>query len=180
LKKEVLESVEIITRWNAHYNAVTSLNLIENPPGILSSSKDKRVRVWDRSGIYWGSLRQSPGGSWNFPLDRTLQQQQEEKKVEEIFNLLKVTRPKQRKITFPERHGSAPNLIENKISLEQPLMDRYKVNRRWSATLKTKKFAPNTFFETTRARMRSGTPNLDKFAPSILLFIYYFYYYYFI
>ena len=46
-----------------------------------------RVRMWDRNGDYYGSLRQAEGTvrTWSFPLDDELRRQTEARKVEEVI-----------------------------------------------------------------------------------------------
>lgn len=62
------------------------MELIDVPSAILSASKDRRVRTWDRSGKYFGTLRQAEGNTrtWNFPLDDGIRKDAESKKVEEV------------------------------------------------------------------------------------------------
>jgi hypothetical protein len=78
----------MVTAWRAHYSSVTSMDIIHVPPSVLTASKDRRVRIWDRHGNYYGTLRQAEGvalRSWNFPLDEELRKQVEAKKVEEVI-----------------------------------------------------------------------------------------------
>jgi hypothetical protein len=62
------------------------LDLIDTPASILSASKDRRVRAWDRLGKYYGTLRQAEGSTrtWNFPMDDGKRREAETKKVEEV------------------------------------------------------------------------------------------------
>ena len=64
--------VSIIATWPAHSDAVTSLQIIDDPASLLTASTDCLARVWERNGRLMGVLRQGGlrrGEAWEFELD---------------------------------------------------------------------------------------------------------------
>eukprot|EP00026_Physarum_polycephalum_P004955 Phypoly_transcript_04981.p1 GENE.Phypoly_transcript_04981~~Phypoly_transcript_04981.p1 ORF type:complete len:607 (+),score=104.63 Phypoly_transcript_04981:134-1822(+) len=64
------EDVEITQWWKGHSDAVTCLSVLGEGNGLLSGSRDKRVRAWDSEGNYHGTLRQVlTDDAWSLPID---------------------------------------------------------------------------------------------------------------
>ena len=65
-------SVSIISTWLAHDDSLTSIQLIDDPPAILTSSTDRLAKLWNMNTTSLGVLRQGGpkrGETWKFGLD---------------------------------------------------------------------------------------------------------------
>ena len=64
--------VKLCRSWKAHSDAVYSLQLINEPPALLTSSFDRLVRIFNYQGDLLGTLRQGEeycGYNWKFHVD---------------------------------------------------------------------------------------------------------------
>jgi WD40 repeat protein len=52
------DQMRLLKKWKAHSEGITSLSLIAEPPSIMTSSWDGRVRLWDSNGNQFASLCQ--------------------------------------------------------------------------------------------------------------------------
>ena len=75
-------------RWRAHTDAIYSLQLIEDPPTLLTSSFDRLVKVWTLDGTLLGVLRQGEemsGKRWRFNVDLEAKQKKDRKRASEVI-----------------------------------------------------------------------------------------------
>lgn len=114
---EIQDGLKVVSQWNAHYDAITSLCVVgssESRLGLLSGSADKRVRCWTIEGDYLGSLRQSPTQHfWSFPVDSD--QDEESDRVAHI-------RKQMRKDAKAERERRRLDRHTGQDHLEEPIM----------------------------------------------------------
>ena len=84
--------VEILVReWKAHDDAVTCVRPIMDPPGLLTCSADKFLKIWNREGEAWGVINLgSPEipKKWYFPYDWDAKRQADVNKVIEVLSLI--------------------------------------------------------------------------------------------
>lgn len=72
-------------RKTHHVSYSNSLQVIPNPPALLSASRDKRARTWSHTGEYYGTLRQNPGGGrWFLPIDIKTRNEEELNEVKSV------------------------------------------------------------------------------------------------
>eukprot|EP00698_Gefionella_okellyi_P018731 TRINITY_DN5651_c0_g1_i1.p1 TRINITY_DN5651_c0_g1~~TRINITY_DN5651_c0_g1_i1.p1 ORF type:complete len:1307 (+),score=320.74 TRINITY_DN5651_c0_g1_i1:241-4161(+) len=66
-----IEDVQIILKFKAHDDSITSLQIVKKPHIIVTSGADRMVRVWNRRGLHLGSLRALPTHliTWHFDDD---------------------------------------------------------------------------------------------------------------
>eukprot|EP01029_Cantina_marsupialis_P010351 TRINITY_DN2354_c0_g1_i1.p1 TRINITY_DN2354_c0_g1~~TRINITY_DN2354_c0_g1_i1.p1 ORF type:complete len:1690 (+),score=531.32 TRINITY_DN2354_c0_g1_i1:171-5240(+) len=66
-------NVKLIHQWSAHDDGVRSLQLVHNPPLLLTSSFDRRLRLWAPDGTKKGELAtrmgSAPPTKWEFNID---------------------------------------------------------------------------------------------------------------
>jgi len=76
-------------RWQAHTDAISSLQLIKEPPSLLTSSFDCLVKVWSLSGKCLGVLRQGEGSylrrHWNFTVDVDARQRKRSEEASQVI-----------------------------------------------------------------------------------------------
>lgn len=156
-------NIIMVSQWKAHHSAITSLQLIDNPSSLLSSSLDKRVRVWGLDGRYYGTLRQAPqGGKWRFPMDEEGRKKAEAKKVDEIVTQIESKEKPKKSVTIAEDETE-----EERREAEVALMEKQREVRQWARKgIKKPRWGNNSFYDFTRARMRAGDPDLNKFNPN--------------
>jgi len=66
------DAVTTLNTWHAHAEAINSIQLIEDPPAVLTCSLDKLAKTWHRDGRPLGVLRQGGprAGDWKFTYDQ--------------------------------------------------------------------------------------------------------------
>lgn len=45
-----------VREWQAHADNILSLKIIKNPAGFITTSLDRHVKLWSRTGELWGDL----------------------------------------------------------------------------------------------------------------------------
>jgi WD40 repeat protein len=166
--------ITLLHQWKAHYSAITSLQLIEEPLSLLSASSDKRVRSWDLQGRYFGTLRQaSQGGRWRFPLDEDTRKKDQHHKIGQIIESLEDEAKTSKNAQLSRSLSSfSPKTLEEEERARKRMTDAAQEQakreiRKWTRKgMNQTKFAPNSFYESTKARIKTGVPELDKFSPN--------------
>ncbi len=46
----------LINEWKAHTDNIVSLKTLESPPGFITTSLDRHVKLWSKDGDLWGDL----------------------------------------------------------------------------------------------------------------------------
>eukprot|EP00903_Cladosiphon_okamuranus_P013184 g12296.t2 len=61
-----------IGSWEAHTESIISMNLVDDPPTVLTSAMDRLVKLWSTAGDLRGILRekQQPDTPWKFRVNR--------------------------------------------------------------------------------------------------------------
>eukprot|EP01105_Mastigella_eilhardi_P006752 TRINITY_DN182_c0_g1_i5.p1 TRINITY_DN182_c0_g1~~TRINITY_DN182_c0_g1_i5.p1 ORF type:complete len:991 (-),score=210.84 TRINITY_DN182_c0_g1_i5:311-3283(-) len=72
--------------WQAHYDSILWMEPVPHSNAVLSSSRDCRVRAWDKkTGTYFGTLRQNPGGRWSLPVDSKTREKEQLRVVQQLI-----------------------------------------------------------------------------------------------
>jgi WD40 repeat protein len=66
------DAVTLLKMWHAHSDAINNIQLIKEPPSLLTCSLDKLAKVWEHNGRPLGVLRAggSKPGEWKFTYDQ--------------------------------------------------------------------------------------------------------------
>lgn len=88
----LIDSKSLLVReWVAHRDNILSLKTIKNPEGFITTSLDRHVKLWSRSGELWGDLFISNSSQtqkplvWAFPMDWD---EVEKKRVEKVNKVM--------------------------------------------------------------------------------------------
>ena len=104
-----------IKEFVAHDDTITCMTLVDDPLCILTSSKDKKCKIWSIYGILLGEINTNPsmnqidsglGNKWKFTLDWERLKQNE---VEEVIQI------------FEDLNGEPALIDENKLNEEVPV-----------------------------------------------------------
>ena len=80
-------SITRIAKWSAHSDSILSMQLINDPPSLVTSGYDRLVRVWTQTGTSLGKLQRGHmnRSDWNFKADVQKFAQQKRDEASEII-----------------------------------------------------------------------------------------------
>lgn len=90
----VASDVTVVSRWQAHSDAVTSLEVTRNPHIVVTCSLDTRVFVWDWHGSCQGKLFDTDNDDscdWRFRKNDAKRQQERNQLVNDLIRELELT-----------------------------------------------------------------------------------------
>jgi WD40 repeat protein len=85
------EDAEMLSSWVAHDDAILSIQLLDHPSVIFSSSRDMSVKLWSVDGrllgvLTWGRQQDlSQRRFWNFPFDFAARQKSRTRRAKDIL-----------------------------------------------------------------------------------------------
>eukprot|EP00903_Cladosiphon_okamuranus_P013183 g12296.t1 len=90
-----------IGSWEAHTESIISMNLVDDPPTVLTSAMDRLVKLWSTAGDLRGILRekQQPDTPWKFRVNRQAHEDRKLRSAEDLILAAKMS----------SRKGSAAN-----------------------------------------------------------------------
>lgn len=107
---EVSELISVLFRWQAHHDAITSVEVTRNPNILVTCSLDTRVYVWNWRGECLGKLFDAENignHSWMFRKNDTKRQQERDQIIHELMRELDLTphqKLQRRRQTLYEEH----------------------------------------------------------------------------
>ncbi|PRP89527.1 hypothetical protein PROFUN_00791 [Planoprotostelium fungivorum] len=161
----------MISQWRGHYATVSSLEMIQDPLTLLSAGLDKRVRVWGPNGEYCGTLRQSNGTNWKFPINEQARRIEHETKAHGILDRIeaKETAEKRKprfKMSSVINEKNAEDEMREQMEMKLAAQREAKKQiREWAFSGRSLK-EPIGFYDVIKAKIRVGNPELNKFSPN--------------